>query len=153
MLDNKQTSGSELKEQMELFHTRCRKANLRITPQRTTIYKALIESKDHPSAEMLRRKIRRNFPNISLDTINRTLLTLRDIGAAYVLEGSGDPKRFEANLKTHQHFKCVKCRRIIDFRHKPFDNINIPAILSKKFTILRKTVYIEGICDKCQNKK
>lgn len=153
MLDNKETDGIELKEQMELFYTRCREANLRITPQRTTIYKALIESKDHPSAEMLRRKIRRNFPNISLDTINRTLLTLRDIGAAYVLEGSGDPKRFEVNLQTHQHFRCVKCRRIIDFRHKPFDNINIPAILSKQFTILRKTVYIEGICDKCRDKK
>ena len=153
MLDNKQTSGIELKEKMELFHTKCRQTNLRITPQRTTIYKALIESKDHPSAEMLRQKIKKNFPNISLDTINRTLLTLRDIGAAYILEGSGDPKRFEGNLQTHQHFKCVKCRRIIDFCHKPFDNINIPAILSKQFTILRKTVYIEGICDKCQDKK
>ncbi len=153
MLDNKKTGGSELKEQMELFHTKCRQANLRITPQRTTIYKTLIESKDHPSAEMLRRKIRRNFPNISLDTINRTLLTLRDIGAAYILEGSGDPKRFEGNLKTHQHFKCVKCRRIVDFRHKPFDNIKVPPILSKQFTVLRKTVYFEGICDRCRNKK
>ncbi len=32
----------------------------------------------------------------ALDTVNRTLLTLRDIGAAFVVEGCGDAKRFEA---------------------------------------------------------
>jgi len=145
---NKNSGG--LKEQMDIFWTRCREAGLKVTPQRTAIYKALIESKEHPSADMLYRKVRKVFPNISLDTVNRTLLTLAEIGAAFIVEGSGDVKRFDGYLETHQHFKCVKCRRIVDFHHKPFDNIPVPRSISKKFTVLRKTVYFEGICDLCR---
>jgi Fur family peroxide stress response transcriptional regulator len=103
-----------LKDKMEAFQVKCRGAGLRITPQRIAVFKALVESKEHPSAEMLHRKMRNIFPSISLDTVNRTLLTLVEIGAAFVVEGSGEPKRFDGGLKNHQHFKCVKCRRIID---------------------------------------
>ena len=141
--------GEELKKKMDAFQVRCRKAGLKVTPQRMTVYKTLIESKQHPSADMLYRKVRRIFPNISLDTVNRTLLTLSEIGAASIVEGSGDTKRFDGNLKSHQHFKCVKCKRIIDFHYKPFDSIPVPKTLSRKFTVLKKTVYLEGICDLC----
>lgn len=135
------------------FRNVCREFGLRITPQRLAIYKVLSESIEHPSADMLYQKVKKIRPNISLDTVNRTLLTLNKIGVAFVVEGSGDPKRFDANLSSHQHFKCVKCHRIIDFHHKPFENIETPKTLSKKYKVLRKTVYFEGICDLCQKAK
>jgi len=143
----------ELKEKMDAFRARCRKVGLKITPQRMAVYKALIESKEHPSAEAVYRNIKKRLPNISLDTVNRTLLTLSEIGVAFVVEGSGDAKRFDGNLESHQHFKCIKCKRIIDFYHKPFDNIPIPKSISKKFTVLKKTVYLEGICDSCRKER
>jgi Fur family peroxide stress response transcriptional regulator len=83
--------------------------------------------------------------------VNRTLLTLAEIGAAFVVEGSGDVKRFDGCLESHQHFKCIKCKKIIDFHHKPFDNIPIPKSVSEKYTVLKKTVYLEGICDLCKD--
>ena len=95
------------------------------------------------------RKIKKVSPSISLDTVNRTLLTLYEMGEASVVEGSGDVKRYDAGQGKHQHFRCMKCRRIVDFHYKPFDDIKIPASLSRKFTILRKTIYLEGICDRC----
>jgi len=143
----------ELKEKMDAFRARCRKVGLKITPQRMAVYKALIESKEHPSAEAVYRNIKKRLPNISLDTVNRTLLTLSEIGVAFVVEGSGDAKRFDGNLESHQHFKCIKCKRIVDFYHKPFDNIPIPKSISKKFTVLKKTVYLEGICDSCRKER
>jgi Fur family peroxide stress response transcriptional regulator len=109
------------------------------------VYKALVESEEHPSAEVVFRRVRRTFPSISLDTVNRTLLTLSDMGAAFVVEGSGDAKRFDANLGVHQHFKCLRCRRIIDFHHEPFDEIEVPENLAGRFTVLRKTVYLDGL--------
>jgi len=143
----------ELKEKMDAFRARCRKVGLKITPQRMAVYKALIESKEHPSAEAVYRNIKKRLPNISLDTVNRTLLTLSEIGVAFVVEGSGDARRFDGNLESHQHFKCIKCKRIIDFYHKPFDNIPIPKSINKKFTVLKKTVYLEGICDSCRKER
>ncbi len=137
-------------KQINDFQTKCRKAGLKITPQRVAVYKALIESREHPSADMLWHKVRKTFPNISLDTVNRTLLTLAKIGAAFIVEGSGDAKRFDGCLENHQHFKCIKCKKIIDFHHKPFDNIAVPKSISEKYTVLKKTVYFEGICDSCR---
>ena len=142
----------KLKEKMNAFQAKCREAGLKVTPQRMAVYKVLIESKQHPSAEMVCRKVRKVIPNISLDTVNRNLLTLARIGAASIVEGSGDVKRFDGCLETHQHFKCIKCRRIFDFHYKPFDNIAVPKNISRKFTVLRKTVYFEGICDLCAKK-
>ena len=150
--EGKKINRAELDEKTRWFEGRCREVGLKVTPQRVAIYKELLRTNEHPSAEALHRKIRRLFPSISLDTVNRTLLTLAETGAAFVVEGSGDPKRFDGELESHQHFKCVKCKRIIDFRHKPFDNIPIPKVLNRRFTILRKTVYFEGICDLCAGK-
>jgi len=143
-------NSDELEKKMDAFQMKCHEVGLKVTPQRMTVYKMLIESKEHPSADALYQKVRKIFPNISLDTVNRTLLTLSEIGAAFIVEGSGDAKRFDGNLKSHQHFKCIKCKRIIDFHHKPFDDIPVPKNLTKKFTVLKKTVYLEGICNLCK---
>ena len=146
-------NSGQLKEKLNIFRAKARAAGLKVTPQRTAIYTELIKTREHPSAERLYKTIRKAFPNISLDTVNRTLLTLSEIGAAFIVEGSGGPKRFDGNMKTHQHFKCVKCRKIIDFYHRPFDNIRLPAEIEERFTVLRKSVYLEGICDSCRRKQ
>ena len=143
---------AEVEEKISRFTGLCRKTGLRVTPQRIEIYKELIKTDEHPSAETLYEKVRKTFPNISFDTVNRTLLTLNDIGVAFIVEGSGDVRRFDGGTEKHQHFKCINCKRILDFYYKPFDNIKLPSSFAKKFTVLKKTVYLEGICDLCKEK-
>lgn len=140
---------SSLETKLDAFQIQCRQAGLRVTPQRMAVYKALLETDQHPSAEIVYRHVRQIFPSISLDTVNRTLLTLSDMGAATIVEGSGDAKRFDANQDAHQHFKCVKCKRITDIHHEPFDRMSAPENLPAGFTVLKTTVYIEGLCDQC----
>lgn len=140
----------ELDKRMEAFRAKCHEAGLRVTPQRTAVYQALVETNEHPSAETVFRQVRQVFPCISLDTVNRTLMTLNDMGAAFIVPGSGDAKRFDANLESHQHFRCVRCKRIVDFYDEPHDEGAVPKSLPAEFTVLRSTVYIEGVCDLCQ---
>jgi len=151
-MNNKETtiSTAELDNRTDWFINLCRKTGLKLTPQRIAIYRELIKTDEHPSAEMLHAKVRRLYPNISLDTVNRTLLTLSRIGAAFIVEGSGDAKRFDGDLEKHQHFKCIKCKRVVDFHHEPFDNVDMPADIEGRFVVLRKSVYLEGICDLCE---
>ena len=137
-------------DDIECFEGLCRQAGLRVTPQRIAVYKVLLNSKDHPSADCVYQQVRQDMGNISFDTVNRTLLTLSEIGAAFVVEGSGDVKRFDGNLEGHQHFKCIKCKKIIDFYHEPFNNIELPESVEEQFTVLRKTVLLEGLCRDCQ---
>ncbi|MHC4622981.1 MAG: Fur family transcriptional regulator [Planctomycetota bacterium] len=152
MAGHSSAKSSQTEQKLDAFRSKCRQAGLKITPQRIEVYKALVRTDEHPSAEMVFRKVRRTLPNISLDTVNRTLLTLSEIGAAFVVEGTGDAKRFDANLSSHQHFKCIRCRKIFDFYHEPFDKIEVPANIKRRFTVLRKTVYLEGICGMCKKR-
>lgn len=130
------------------FHSRCRKAKLKMTPQRLAVYKMLISTDIHPTAEDVYQEVRKYMPNISLDTVNRTLLTLTEIGAAFIVEGSGQPRRYDGGMENHQHFRCVKCGKIIDFCHETYNTIETPTAISH-FRLLRKTVYFEGYCDTC----
>jgi Fur family peroxide stress response transcriptional regulator len=144
---------TDLEKKLEIFYNRCREHKLKITPQRVVVYKALIASSEHPSAEAVYDKVKGVLPNISLDTVNRTLNTLNEIGAAFVVEGSGDVRRFDGNLENHQHFKCVKCRKIFDFQSEPLDNTETLKKLEERFRVLRITVYAEGLCQMCLKKK
>jgi Fur family peroxide stress response transcriptional regulator len=135
------------------FEERCRKNGLKITPQRVAVYKALLSTDTHPTAEEVHKMVREDIQNISLDTVNRTLLTLAEIGAAFQVEGTGQPRRFDGGLKDHQHFRCIKCGKVIDFHYEPFDNMEIPAHLQGQFEITRKTVYLEGFCGTCRKSR
>lgn len=140
------------KESSDFFITKCKENRLRITPQRVAIYSVLRNSKDHPNTDAIYKKIKKIFPNISFDTVNRTVLTFADIGLVKVVEGRGDPKRFDPNTDHHHHFRCIKCNEIFDFRDSSFDNLNIPAPIKKHFTVLSKKVILEGICNNCKKK-
>jgi len=141
-----------LESGFHFFKKLCYKHGLKITPQRVAIYKELISSQKHPSASMIYRKIKNYFPNISLGTVNSTLLTFAKIGLARVVESSGDPKRFDPNLEPHHHFKCIRCGRIIDFYNNTYNTIKVPAAIEKRFIVFGKIVHLEGLCDKCRIK-
>jgi len=139
---------AELREKLNAFRENCHKAGLKVTPQRMAIYEFLVAHNDHPTAEMVYRRVKETHPNISLDTVNRTLGTLREMGAAFAVEGTGEARRYDGNLEDHQHFRCNKCKRIVDLHDDSLNNIEIPAVLAR-FTVLRKTAYFEGLCDQC----
>ena len=139
----------DIEAKLRTFENRCRQSGLKVTPQRVAVYRALIGTDAHPTADEIHRMVRDDIRGISRDTVNRTLLTLAEIGAVFQVEGTGHPRRFDGNLENHQHFRCVKCGKIIDFHYEPFDNIEVPACIQRRFRIIRKTIYLEGICQKC----
>lgn len=138
------------KDMQSIFHIKCREANLKITPQRTIIYESFINDKGHPSADLVFKKVRKQIPNISFDTVNRTLLSFVDIGLLRVVEGYGRPKRFDPDMGDHHHFQCLKCNTIIDFKEPSFDTLKVPAVIKNKFTVTGKKVVLEGICRICR---
>jgi len=140
------------KEMIDIFYRRAKEHGLKITPQRTIIYQELLQAKDHPSADVLYKRLVKKIPNLSFDTVNRTLLTFSQIGIANIVEGYGQPKRYDPNIDTHHHFRCIKCHNIIDFQNKAYNNITVPEEIQKEFTVLNKKVVLEGFCNKCRKK-
>jgi Fur family peroxide stress response transcriptional regulator len=137
---------------LDFFYRKSRENGLKITPQRTAIYQELLKAKDHPSADVIYRRILKKIPNISFDTVNRTLLAFSKIGIANVVEGYGQPKRYDPDLHTHHHFRCTRCNKIIDFRNEDYDNLIVPQGIQEQFTVFQKKVILEGLCDQCRKK-
>jgi len=136
---------------MERLHRRSREHGLKITPQRTLICQVLLKAKDHPTADDIYQRIVRKIPNISFDTVNRTLITFSKIGLTNVVEGYGQAKRYDPDLDVHHHLRCIQCGLIIDFHHKEYDNLAVPEDIDTQFTVTRKKVVLEGLCGKCRS--
>ena len=140
-----------LNRYVEQFIETCRVHQLKITPQRVAIYRALIQSDQHPTADLMFRTVKEEFPNISFDTVNRTLLTFADIGVVDVVEVFGGPKRFDPDLGDHHHLHCVTCGKIIDFENERYSDLDVPEAIAGKFKVISKRVVLKGFCDACSS--
>ena len=141
------------KETLDLFREKCRRQGISITPQRAAIYTLLDASKDHPDAESIYDRVKVSFPDISIDTVYRTLSTFAQMGLVNEVEGYGQAKRYDPDLKPHHHFRCRKCEKIVDFEEEGLDNLKIPKAIREKYSILSVKVVAEGLCDLCRRKK
>ena len=137
-------------EKLDFFIGKCKEHHLKITPQRIAIFEALATAKDHPSADMMYRTIKKQFPNVSFDTINRALLTFSEIGIVDIVEGQGTPRRYDSDTEPHHHFHCTKCGEIIDFHNEGYDRLDVPEDLRQTHTIHKKRVVLYGICSHCR---
>jgi len=138
------------KEAEDIFVQRCRSSGLRLTPQRLAVYESLSGDKSHPSAEKVFRKVRKMIPNISFDTVNRTLLSFVSCGILKAVESYGRVKRFDPGLGEHHHFQCLKCGKIIDFEYPDFASFRVPETIRRKFVVMGKRIVLTGICDSCR---
>ena len=138
---------------MDSFRRTCREHGLRVTPQRRLIYSELMTSEDHPTLETIYQRVRRRAPDISFDTVYRTLATFREIGLAHVVDGFGTSMRFDPKLEKHHHFRCVGCQTIIDFTDPQYDTLEIPSAIQRRCEITGVRVTVEGLCRRCQRER
>jgi len=143
--------GSGANTLLEEFIEKCRAHNLKVTPQRVAIYRELLHSTAHPTVDAMFQSVKKEFPNISYDTVSRTLLTFADIGIVDLVEVYGGAKRFDPNLTNHHHLHCVSCGKILDFHNDEFNDLEIPDHVHQDFRVLTSRVVLKGICEQCSN--
>lgn len=130
-----------------------RKAKLKITPQRMAVLGELADNRNHPTADAIYQKIKQKLPNISFDTVNRTLIAFAQSGMIKITEGQGGAKRYDPMTEPHHHFHCVRCNRIIDFVEKKYDKIKLPENITEKHQVLSQRIVLDGICQNCKNER
>lgn len=142
-------SQEQLEQIMEQFVTSCRSAGLKVTHQRTEIYRQLLVTADHPSAEILHKRMLSTLPSISLDTVYRTLATLERHGLITRIQTAESQARFEVAHKSHHHLICSSCKQVMDFYWPAIDTIDLPPIADQWGQIGSKTIVMYGICKSC----
>ncbi len=137
-------------ERVDGFIRRCRGQGVKVTPQRIAIYRELLSTGEHPSAEIIHKKIKGYYSNIALTTIYRTLETFEKLGIISVANILHDAARYDANLDHHHHLVCVTCKKVVDFYDDSLTNLDIPKKPIDNYKVLGYTIQIKGICKNCQ---
>ena len=139
-----------IKQRLQAFEEVCRKEGLKITHQRLEVFKALLNSQDHPSVEKLYRRLLRKLPTISLDTVYRTLTTLEQHGLVTRIQTQESQARFEGRIDNHHHVICKKCGKITDFDWELLDAAALPEEIVKWGRIEQKKITLHGLCRECK---
>lgn len=139
---------------LETFAEVFRGKGLRLTHQRLEVYRALMEAKDHPSAEEVHGRLKERLPTVSLDTVYRTLATMEKHRLVSRVEALDDKSRFDLNLEPHHHVVCVKCKSVRDFRWPEFERLAVPGpALADGATLVGRHGEIRVVCRKCSGKR
>src|SRR6185295_16234796 len=122
-------------------------SGFRFTPQRQHVYDVLIEERDHPTAEEVFIRAKREMPEISMATVYNCLDALVQCGVVRQVTVDRGATRFCPNMQEHCHFHCDTCENVFD--------IDLPAEapsgigLPKGFKARRFEIAIHGVCPDC----
>ncbi len=140
---------TDIKERMNDFKKLCHKHDLRVTNQRMEVFRAVAESKEHPSVEAVFQQVREKLPKISLDTVYRTLASMEDAGVVFRV-GLSNRARFDADLSPHYHFVCMECGAVYDVFPADGQDVLQPSEQVKEFGEVKNVnLQFHGICKRC----
>lgn len=119
----------------------------KVTPQRLTIYEALMSDTSHPSAEAVFERIREKMPTVALTTVYKTLNELVAIGELRRFDVNG-VSHFDPRTDPHAEAVCLRCNSIQDVEFT--GEATTPAVTG--FEIVGQTQTFYGYCAACRSK-
>ena len=130
-----------------------KKVGLKITAPRIKIFQILtISEKRHLSAEDIYHILHKNNEDIGLATVYRVLTQFESAGLIHRHRFEEDYAVFELNEGDHHdHLVCIKCRKVIEFVDNIIEKRQELIAKKNKFQITDHSLYIYGLCEKCQN--
>jgi len=146
-------SRAETDHRVQAFVQTCRQRGMKVTHQRTEIFRELAASAEHPDAETVYQTVCQRVPSISRDTVYRTLATLENEGLVRKVGPHFERTRYDANPDRHHHFICTVCGVVRDFYSEDLDGLPIPQAVEAWGEIESAQVQVRGTCVLCANRK
>ena len=123
---------------------------LKYSRQRQAVWDFIRERHDHPTASTVYEGVRQIYPNISLGTVYRNLMLLKDMGKLSTIEIGDNAIHFDPNISDHEHFVCRRCGSLADL-----DTYDLKAVRTRLASAAAgreieaySTLYY-GICRNC----
>jgi Fur family peroxide stress response transcriptional regulator len=113
----------------DFFIGKLQEKGLKVTPQRLAIYDAIVQLKNHPTAENIIEYIKSNHPNISVGTVYKVLDSLTENNLLKKVKTERDIMRYDAVLSNHHHLYCAETDRIEDYEDE-----NLNELISTYFS-------------------
>ena len=133
---------------MPRINERLATSGLRLTPQREHVYNVLIEERDHPTAEQVFLRAKKDMPDISMATVYNCLDALVTSGLVKQVNLDRGATRFCPNMHEHCHFHCDECGGVFDIDFCA-DDCRAELKLPRGFQATGYDVSIHGACPRC----
>lgn len=129
-----------------------RKAGLKVTLPRLKVLEILETTKQrHLSAEDVYKALLDMGEEIGLATVYRVLTQFESAGLVSRLSIDGGHAVFEIEDGTHHdHMLCVRCNGIEEFTDDVIEERQRAIAAEKGFEMTDHSLYIYGVCKKCQ---
>ena len=138
------------KKQNGQLSERLSASGFRFTPQRRHVYDVLLKKLDHPTAEDVFIRAKRQMPDISHATVYNCLDALVESGMVRQVQLQRGATRFCPNMEEHCHYYCDKCGAVFDVALKGNSTV-VPG--PKGFKIDHYEIAVHGLCADCAKKK
>lgn len=139
----------EIDRRVERFKSAAREAGLRLTHQRLAIFREIASRTDHPDAESIYHAVRPRVPDLSLDTVYRTLWLLYDRNLIATYGQLRETVHFDPNPDPHNHYICIRCGIIRDLDAPELTEMPIPPGIEVFGSVLAFRVELSGLCERC----
>ena len=122
----------------------------RNTPQRQLVKKIVDESCDHPTADIVYKRVIEHDPRVSLGTVYRNLEFLSENGQILRIKLPSGPDHFDFNMKPHIHFYCTDCRSISDMPDESVKTDGAESLPEAAgYNIKERFLLYIGTCPEC----
>lgn len=121
--------------------------DIRPSVPRTKIYKYLLEHRNHPTVDTIYKGLQSELTSLSKTTVYNTLSLLTAKGLVRAIGIEDKELRYDADIHTHGHFKCVKCHAIFDFE-LDLESIDLKGL--SEFVAEDYHLNIKGVCRTCK---
>lgn len=123
----------------------------RFTGQRAAVFRYLLSTDCHPTADEVFLAVRSEVPVISLATVYKSLETLVGCGLATKLTYGDGSARYDGRTDPHHHARCLGCSRIFDVAGRlPADEIEELNPEADRFHVTGYRLEFTGYCEECQ---
>jgi Fe2+ or Zn2+ uptake regulation protein len=126
-------------------------AGHRFTEQRLAVFRHLLATESHPTADDVFVAVRHDVPVISLATVYKSLETLVGVGLATKLTYGDGSARYDGRMDPHHHARCLGCSTIVDLplQLAPERIDPMPPSLGE-FQVTGYRLEFTGYCAGCQ---
>ena len=123
----------------------------RYTDQRAAVYRYLLSTEAHPTADDVFTSVRRDIPDISLATVYKSLETLVGCGLATKLTYGDGSARYDGRTDPHHHARCLRCGCVTDLPgHVDSSTLGAQLAPTNGFQVEGYRVEVVGYCQTCR---
>lgn len=122
--------------------------------KREAILNALRNTDAHPTAEWVYRRLKPEYPDLSLGTVYRNLGRFQETGQAVSLGVIGGYERFDGDTSPHAHLVCESCGAVVDVHGALPGPGELEAISRDSgCRVDSASVTFSGLCRECAKKQ